>query len=83
MTLDGVAGECDSDARSCLYRCGDDAPFAFARGREFIRCADQSRWALLSDDRLLSMRSGTCLTHRTGNVFYDARSNEPLYYVGA
>jgi hypothetical protein len=36
---------------------------------------------LVCDDRLLSMRSGVCLAYRVGNVYYDASSDEPLYYV--
>jgi len=82
MALDPVfpeRGQSLSD-NSWLYRCEDRSPFAFARGDEFMRYADHTRWARLSDDRLVSERSGACLAYRVGNVFYDPVSHEPLYY---
>ena len=63
-----------------LYRCEDRSPFAFAHGDAFIRCADHSRWARVRDAWLISERSGARLAYRVGNVFYDAMSDEPVYY---
>jgi hypothetical protein len=64
-----------------LYRCADRSPFAYARGQEFIRYGDHARWARLADDQLFSLRSGACIAYRVGRVYYDAISEEPLYYV--
>jgi hypothetical protein len=78
--LDFVADE-EQPVRQCwLYRCDDRSPFAYAHGDAFIRYADQTPWARQCEDVLLSVRSGECLAYRVGSVFYDADSNEPLYY---
>jgi hypothetical protein len=63
-----------------LFRFEDGARFAYARRREFIRCADDRPWAYMFQDRLISARSGQCLALRVGEVYYDATSHEPLYY---
>lgn len=81
MVLDDSADRQASPRQHWLYRCADRSPFAYSHGQEFIRWGDHSRWALVCDDRLLSMRSGVCLAYRVGNVYYDASSDEPLYYV--
>ena len=77
MVLDGVTEEHGRPATSWLYLWQEHAPFAYARGEEFIRYADHARWAHLRDARLVSMRSGECLAYRVGNVFYDAGSPNP------
>jgi len=80
MALD-VVPAADRPVSDCwLYKCDDCAPFAYARGEEFIRYADHARWARLHDDWLVSERSGARLAYRAGNLFYDAVSHEPLYY---
>jgi hypothetical protein len=81
MALDGVAERRESVPTCWLYRCADRSPFAYAHGEEFIRYVDHARWARLSGDQLLSMRSGARLAYRVGNVYFDAVSHEPLYYV--
>ena len=83
MVLDCVADTEQPTPQCWLYGCEDRSPFAFARGDEFIRYADHTRWARLCDDRLLSMRSGACLAYRIGSVFCDAESGVPLYYQPA
>jgi hypothetical protein len=69
------------DSTCWLFRCEDGAPFAFARGQDFIRLVDHALWSHLSDGRLLSARSGDCLAYQVDRLFYDPLSNEPLYYV--
>lgn len=81
MVFDDVPREWGTVPSRWLYTCVDRAPFAYAHGEEFIRYRDHARWARLSDDRLVSLRSGTCLAYRDGNVYFDALSGEPLYYV--
>ena len=80
MTLDLVAEEQQQFSECWLYRCADRSPFAYARGREFIRWSDHALWAHLRDDRLVSVRSGDCLAYRVGDTFYDLVSHEPVYY---
>ena len=83
MVLDCVGDTERPVAQRWLYRGDDRSPFAFARGDEFIRYADHTRWARLCDNRLLSIRSGTCLAYRIGSTFFDAESNNPVYYQSA
>ena len=80
MALDVVTASDQPGSDCWLYRCDDRAPFAYARGEEFIRYADDARWARLCDNWLVSERSGARLAYRAGNLFYDAVSHEPLYY---
>jgi hypothetical protein len=80
MVLDSVADEQQPLSECWLYRCDDRSPFAYARGREFIRYGDHARWAQLRDDRLVSVRSGEILAYQVGGEFYDAISREPVYY---
>lgn len=80
MVLDFVADEQQPLSECWLYRCDDRSPFAYARGRDFIRYGDHTRWAQLYNDRLVSVRSGECLAYRVASEFYDAISHEPVYY---
>jgi len=80
MALDVVTASDQPGSDCWLYRCDERAPFAYARGEEFIRYADDARWARLCDNWLVSERSGARLAYRAGNLFYDAVSHEPLYY---
>ena len=66
-----------------LCRVADDSAFAYARGHDFIRSSDHQLWAHLSQGQLLSARSGEPLAYRDGDVFYDAATDEPLYYQPA
>ena len=79
MVLD-YAGDDKRVAQHWLYRCDDHTPFAFARGDDFIRYSDHTRWAWQHEDRLYSARSGACLAVRVDDVFYDVESDAPLYY---
>ena len=80
MLLESVAEQQRPIPQSWLYRFADRSPFAYSRGAEFIRYRDRARWALVRDDQLFSMRSGACLAYRVGDVYFDAASDEPLYY---
>jgi hypothetical protein len=62
-----------------LFRA-DGSAFAYARGHDFIRVRDHLPWAHLSNEWLLSARSGTPLAYRVGNVFFDVATNTPIYY---
>jgi len=81
IVLDDIAQSWGTVPQLWLYSCADHAPFAYSHGGEFIRFGDHARWALLCEDRLLSMRSGVCLAYRVDNIYYDAISDQPLYYV--
>ena len=83
MVRDFIADEARPLPLCWLYRCDDRSPFAYARGHDFIRNADHTLWAHLRDDQLMSVRSGEELAYRVGNVFYDAVSHEPVYYLPA
>jgi hypothetical protein len=80
MLLDEPPGEHRGHSRPGLCRCDDDTVFAYARGVDFIRRSDNTLWARLSNGELRSARSGSALAYRIGNVFYDAATNEPVYY---
>ena len=70
-----------ADHPRCLCRFDDGAVFAYVeRGREFIRASDRELWAVQRDDVLVSARSGAVLARRRGPVFFEAETDEPLYY---
>ena len=83
MTLELVPERSQQRAQKWLCRVDDDRAFAYARGHDYIRASDHELWAHLSDGRLLSARSGEPLAYSVGAVYYDAVTNEPLYYVPA
>lgn len=70
------------ERRRYLCNFGDGQVFAYATssGHDLFRANDHTPWAHERDGLLLSARSGTPLAVRTGNVFHDVASNEPLYY---
>lgn len=72
-----------TDSTCWLFRCEDSAPFAFARGHDFIRVSDHTLWSHFRDGRLLSARSGHCLAHQEDRLFIDEATGEPLFYVPA
>ena len=84
-----AATEIASDLRHdehprCLCRFEDGVVFAYAeRGTEFIRASDRELWAVERDDALVSARSGVVLAHRRGRVYFEAETDEPLYYERA
>ena len=82
MTLDAAVEE-HRPLQHWLYRCDDRTPFAYAHGDHFIRYADHTRWATLSEAGLVSVRSGEVLAYLIGDVFYDTISHQPLYYEPA
>ena len=82
MVLDQTEERKPADSTCWLFRCEDGAPFAFARGHDFIRVSDHTLWSYLRDGRLLSARSGECLAHQEDRLFVD-ESGEPVFYVPA
>lgn len=67
-----------------LYRSDDNEEFAYAKNRrDFFRTADDTLWAHESHDWLVAAKTGVLLAHRTGNVYYDALTEAPLYYEKA
>jgi len=69
--------------RQFLCRFDDHRPFAYARGHDYIRCADHALWAHLTNGKLLSARSGCPLAYQRDNIFYDANTHQPIYYQSA
>ncbi len=64
-----------------LRRSDDGSVFAYARGPDlFFRQSDHALWARLSDGWLVSARSGDRLAYQVGRVFFDAGTDEALYY---
>ena len=58
--------------------------FAYAdRGHDFVRASDRELWAVERDDMLVSARSGEPLARKRGRVFFEAETDEPLYYERA
>ncbi len=82
-----VPGELESplgDHPRCLCRFEDGIVFAYAdRGHDFVRASDRELWAVQRDDLLVSARSGEALARERGRVFFDAETDEPLYYERA
>jgi hypothetical protein len=72
--------ERDLHRRRLLCRFDDHRPFAYAYGRDFIRCSDHTLWAHLTNGKLLSARSGQLLAYQHDNLFYDADTHQPIYY---
>ena len=67
--------------RRLLCRFDDHRPFAYARGHDYIRCSDHALWAHLTNGQLLSARSGRLLAYQRDNIFYDANTHRPAYYL--
>jgi hypothetical protein len=68
----------------CLVRFEDGEIFAYVeRGNEYVRTRDHELWATERDEKLLSARSGLPLAYRRGKVFFEADTDEPLYYERA
>ncbi|HVJ98697.1 MAG TPA: hypothetical protein VNC41_17845 [Acidimicrobiia bacterium] len=83
MVLDQTEERKPADSTCWLFRCEDGAPFAFARGHDFIRVSDHTLWSYLRDGRLLSARSGDCLARQEDRLFVDESTGEPVFYVPA
>jgi hypothetical protein len=66
-----------------LCRSDDHSRFAYARIDDFFRQSDRTLWAHTSDGWLISARSGQRLAHQVGSVFYDAVTEEPVYFYEA
>ena len=68
----------------CLCRFDDGMVFAYVeRGHELIRASDRELWAVEREGELLSARSGRVLARRRGRVFFEADTEQPLYYERA
>jgi hypothetical protein len=80
MLPDLVADELRLRPQRWVYRFDDQRPFAYAHGRDFVRTADHTVWAHLSDGALRSARSGRRIAYLVGDVFYDAQTHAPVYY---
>ena len=82
-----VSGDFEStleDPARCLCRFDDGQVFAYAdRGHEFVRASDRELWAVERDDALVSARSGEPLAYKRGRVYFDADTEQPLYYERA
>ena len=64
-----------------LCRADNHQPVAYARGRTFFRRSDHDDWAYLDDnEQLVSARSGDTIAYRVGSLFFDAATNQRLYY---
>jgi len=83
MLCESVIDEPRPLGHRVLYRCETNVPFAYVRGNALFRYRDHALWAHVSDGELRSARSGEPLAYQRGNIFYDAITNEPLYYEGA
>jgi hypothetical protein len=81
MVAEVVAETTSPPGQRVLRRAEDHRPFAYARGRDLIRLADHELWARLVDEQLLSVRSGEQLAYQHNDIFYDAESHEPVYYL--
>jgi len=80
MLPDLVADQLRLRPQRWVYRFDDHSPFAYAHGRDFVRAADHTVWAHLSDGDLRSARSGRRIAYAVGDVFYDALTHAPVYY---
>jgi hypothetical protein len=80
MRTEGEVDHSRSVRGRVIHRFDDGTLFALTRRQVLIRYSDGRPWAYVSDDRLISARSGECLAVRVGSVYYDAESREPMYY---
>jgi len=64
----------------CDFEDGQVFAYATPRGHDFFRATDHTPWAHESDGLLLSVRSGIPLAVRSGRVFRDVASDQPLYF---
>jgi hypothetical protein len=63
-----------------LCRSDDNSLFAYARVTDCYRKSDGELWTRLSEGWLISARSGRRIARQRGSVFYDATTDEPVYY---
>ncbi len=67
--------------RRRLCRCSIDEVFAYAvTGDDFYHANSHTPWAHERNGLLVSVRSGSVLARREGRIFYDIKSDTPLYY---
>ncbi len=64
---------------TALRRADDGDLFAYARGHDFIRRADDVLWAHEHDGWLISARTGAALAYRYEDTYYDVETHRPLY----
>jgi hypothetical protein len=80
-----IRGWTDADRRPVprrlLRRFDDHAIFAYARGHDLVRRSDDTLWAHLSGDVVLSARSGKPLAYIIDRVLYDAVTRSPAFYL--
>ena len=65
------------------YLCNvdDQKLHAYAKTRrDFLLASDDSLWAHESHGWLLMALTGAQVAHRVGDTYYDAQTQEPLYF---